>query len=79
MGWITLVAFAFVALVFIGLGVNGTLAAAVDGYQKVQSNPEVQHLESSAKTTLENAADAQLHNIENATASAIAQKVGGAV
>ncbi|HZS74579.1 MAG TPA: hypothetical protein VFA69_08775 [Candidatus Nitrosotalea sp.] len=59
-----LLAFVFVALVFIGLGSSGTLNAAVDGYHTVTSNPIVHQLQSKATGAIISAAN-QFHNIES--------------
>jgi hypothetical protein len=69
-----LLTFTFVALVFIGLGVSGTLNAALDGYHSVTLNPIVQKLQSKATSAIISAAT-QLHNIENSAAHAISSKI----
>ena len=55
------VAFAFVALVFLGLGLSGTLNAAFAGYDKVEQNPTVQQVKNKA-LTLETAIKTQFEN-----------------
>jgi hypothetical protein len=70
-----LLAFAFVALVFIGLGVSGTLNAALAGYHSVASNPVVQQLQNKATSAIKSEATTQLHNIENAASNAISSKI----
>ena len=56
-----LVAFVFVALVFLGLGLSGTLNAAFAGYDKVEQNPTVQQVKNKA-LTLETAIKTQFEN-----------------
>lgn len=56
-----LLAFAFVALVFIGLGLSGTLDAAFAGYDKVEKNPTVQQVQNKA-LGIENAIKTQFEN-----------------
>jgi hypothetical protein len=70
-----LLAFAFVALVFIGLGATGTLNAALAGYHSVTSNPVVQQLQNKATSAITSEATTQLHNIENTAAHAISSKI----
>ena len=69
-----LLAFTFVVLVFIGLGVSGTLNAALAGYHSVTLNPIVQKLQSKATSAILSAAT-QIHNIENTAAHAISSKI----
>jgi hypothetical protein len=69
---------AFVALVFIGLGVSGTINAALAGYHTVEQNPTVQQLQNKTETTLKAEVHTQLANVENAAAAAISQKIGSA-
>lgn len=56
-----LMALAFVALVFLGLGLSGTLNAAFAGYDKVEQNPIVQQVKNKA-LTLETAIKTQFEN-----------------
>lgn len=56
-----LMALAFVALVFLGLGLSGTLNAAFAGYDKVEQNPTVQQVKNKA-LTLETAIKTQFEN-----------------
>lgn len=69
---------AFVALVFIGLGVSGTINAALAGYHTVEQNPTVQQLQTKTETTLKAEIHTQLANVENAAAAAVAAKTGSA-
>ena len=69
-----LLAFTFVVLVFIGLGVSGTLNAALAGYHSVTLNPIVQKLQSKATSAILSTAT-QIHNIENTAAHAISSKI----
>lgn len=69
-----LLAFMFVALVFIGLGVSGTLNAALAGYHSVISNPIAQKLQSKATNAIISAAT-QIHNIESTAAHVISSKI----
>ena len=62
---------AFMVLVVIGLGLNGTINAAHSGYNKIESNPTVQHLQQQAV----NAADNQITQVKNATINAIDAKI----
>lgn len=62
-----LLALGFVALVFLGLGLNGTLNAAFAGYDKLEQNPAVKQVQnnafaigSSVKTHLANAVKSEL-------------------
>lgn len=70
-----LLAFVFVALVFIGLGSSGTLNAALTGYHSVTSNPVVQQLQSKATSAIISEATTQIHNIENTAAHMISSKI----
>lgn len=79
MGLLKLVFFVLVVLVFIGLGTNGTLSAALSGYHKVESNPTVQELQQKAVSTARAEISTQVHNIENATTTAIDAKVNQAM
>ncbi len=45
-----ILALAFVALVFMGLGFSGTLNAAFAGYDKVEQNPAVQQMQNKVWT-----------------------------
>lgn len=56
-----LLAFAFLVLVFIGLGISGILNAAFAGYDRVEKNPVVQQVQNKA-LTIENAMHGQLEN-----------------
>lgn len=67
------------ALVFIGLGVNGTINAAAGGYHKVEQNPAVQQLQNKTETAIKTEVNKEIVNVENATSNAIAQKIGAAV
>lgn len=67
---------AFVVLVFIGLGVNGTMNAASSGYAKVEQNPAVQQIQNKTETAIKAEIHTQLANVENATANAVAAKIG---
>ncbi len=58
-----LVGLGFIVLVFLGLGLSGTLNAAFLGYHKIASNPAVQQLETKT-TAIKNAAAFQIHSIE---------------
>ena len=69
-----LLAFTFVALVFIGLGISGTLNAALAGYHSVTSNPIVQKFQSKATSAIMSAAT-QIHNIESTAAHMISSKI----
>jgi hypothetical protein len=69
---------AFVALVFIGLGVSGTINAALAGYHTVEQNPTVQQLQNKAETTIKTEIHTQLANAENAATAAIAAKTESA-
>ncbi len=69
-----LLAFTFVALVFIGLGISGTLNAALVGYHSVTSNQIVQKLQGKATSAIISAA-AQIHNIESAAAHMLSSKI----
>ncbi len=53
-----ILAFAFVVLVFLGLGLSGTLNAAFAGYDKVEQNPTVQQMQNKA-WAIENAIQKQ--------------------
>lgn len=79
MGLLKLVFFGLVALVFIGLGTTGIMNAASSGYHKVESNPVVQHLQQEAVNGAKSAISNQVHNLENATQSAIDAKLNQAV
>ena len=68
-----LLAFVFVALVFIGLGSSGTLNAALAGYHTVTSNPVVHQLQSKAASAVISATN-QFHNMESTAAHAISSK-----
>jgi hypothetical protein len=70
-----LLGFVFVALVFMGLGVSGTLNAALAGYHSVASNPVVQQLQSKAVSVIKSETTSQLHNVENTAAQAISSKI----
>ena len=69
-----LLAFTFVALVFIGLGISGTLNAALAGYHSVTSNQIVQKLQGKATSAIMSAAT-QIHNIESTAAHMISSKI----
>ena len=69
-----LLAFVFVALVFIGLGSSGTLNAALAGYHTVTSNPTVHQLQNKATSAIIDAAN-QFRNIESAVAHTIPSKI----
>ncbi len=69
-----LLAFVFVALVFIGLGSSGTLNAAVDGYHTVTSDPIVHQLQSKTVSAITGTAS-QFHNIESAAIHTISSKI----
>jgi hypothetical protein len=69
-----LLAFVFVALVFIGLGSSGTLNAALAGYHAVTSDPIVHQLQNKATSTVISTAN-QFHNIENTAAHSIFSKI----
>ena len=56
-----LLAIVFVALVFLGLGLSGTLNAAFAGYDKVEQNPTIQQVQSKA-VTIETAIKTQFEN-----------------
>lgn len=64
----------FVVLVFIGLGFSGTMNAAVSGYQKVEQNPTIQHLQNTASSTIKNEVISQVHNLENTASSALTSR-----
>lgn len=66
---------AFVILVFIGLGVSGTVNAAINGYHKVEQNPTVQQLQNKATSTIKSEVTTQIHNVENAATSALTSKI----
>lgn len=68
-----LLAFVFVALVFIGLGSSGTLDAALTGYHTVTSNPIVHQIQNKAANVIIGTAN-QLRNIESASAHTISSK-----
>lgn len=65
-----LLAFVFVALVFIGLGSSGTLNASLAGYHTVTSNPIVHQLQSKTTSAITSVVN-QFCNIESAAAHAI--------
>ena len=69
-----LLAFVFVALVFIGLGSSGTLNAAFAGYHTVATNPVVQQIQDKATSVIAGAAN-QFHHIENTAAHTISSKI----
>ena len=69
-----LLAFVFVALVFIGLGSSGTLNAALAGYHTVTSNPVVHQIQNKATSAITSAAN-QFHSIENTAAHTISSKI----
>ncbi len=69
-----LLAFTFVALVFIGLGISGTLNAALAGYHSVTSNQIVQKLQGKATSAIMSAAT-QIHNIESTATHMISSKI----
>ncbi len=69
-----LLAFTFVALVFIGLGISGTLNAALAGYHLVTSNQIVQKLQGKATSAIMSAAT-QIHNMESAAAHMVSSKI----
>lgn len=56
-----LLAFVFVALVFLGLGTSGTVNAAFAGYHKVEQNPTLQQVQNKA-LSIENSIQAQFEN-----------------
>lgn len=56
-----LLALGFVALVFLGLGLSGTLNAAFAGYDKVENNPTVQQVQNKV-LTVESAIKTQFEN-----------------
>jgi hypothetical protein len=56
-----LLAFVFVALVFLGLGASGTINAAFTGYHKVEQNPTVQQVQNKA-LNIENSIQTQFEN-----------------
>lgn len=56
-----LLAFVFVALVFLGLGASGTINAAFVGYHKVEQNPTVQKVQNKA-WNIENTIQTQFEN-----------------
>ena len=70
-----LLAFVFVALVFIGLGSSGTLNAAIAGYHAVATNPIIHQLQNKATSAIQNETTTQLHKIENTAAHAITSKI----
>ena len=57
-----LLAFGFVAVVFLGLGLGGTLNAAFVGYHKIASNPVVEQIQSKT-TEIKDSASSELHSI----------------
>ena len=69
-----LLAFVFVALVFIGLGSSGTLNAAFAGYHTVASDPVVHQLQGKATSAIIGAVN-QFGNIENSAAHALSSKI----
>ncbi|MEO9307639.1 exported hypothetical protein [Nitrosotalea sinensis] len=56
-----LLAFVFVALVFLGLGTSGTINAAFAGYHKVEQNPALQQVQNKA-LSIENSIQTQFEN-----------------
>jgi hypothetical protein len=56
-----LLAFVFVALIFLGLGASGTINAAFAGYHKVEQNPTVQQVQNKA-LNIENSIQTQFVN-----------------
>lgn len=58
-----LLAVGFVAMVFLGLGLSGTLNAASLGFHKIATNPVVEQLQSKT-TAIKNSASYQIHAIE---------------
>ena len=80
---ITIGMFAVLALIVIGLGVNGTVTAVMAGAKTVDQNPTVQNIVNQTKTAVENQVHTELTNaanqVVNATANVVAQKVGAAM
>ena len=74
-----LIAGGFIVLVFLGLGVSGTLNAAVTGYHNVESNSVVQQLQNQATSAIKSEATAQFNAVTHTATNMVYAKMGDGI
>jgi hypothetical protein len=74
-----LIAGGFIILVFLGLGVSGTVNALITGYHNVESNSVVKQLQNHATNAIKNEATTQFNAITHTAANVIDAKIGGGI